>query len=239
MLDMRLDSIRGWFPETDQILFDWLLEHQLRHGVRGHLAEIGVYLGRTAIHLGRHLRQDETLTVCDLFESPAPDEENQREIDDYGHYGDTVSVAAFLANYGAFHAKPPVVIKDDSARICDAVEAAAFRFVHVDASHLYVHVRQDIASARQMLTAAGVVVVDDYRARHSPGVGAAVWEAVLLHGLHPLMVTERKFYGTWWPNEPLQESLLEFVSSHPTITADIQQVAGHRLIRLIHPEAPA
>jgi hypothetical protein len=69
--------------------------------------------------------------------------------------------------------------------------------VHIDASHLYEHVREDIAAARQLLGPDGVVVFGDIRTAHAPGVAAAVWEEVTLGSLNVLVVGEVKLYGTW------------------------------------------
>ena len=68
-----LEDVPGWFPVADHRLFCWLLEHQQEQEISGDVLEVGVYLGRSAIVLGRHLRAGETFTVCDLFESEAPD----------------------------------------------------------------------------------------------------------------------------------------------------------------------
>ncbi|MFD8812242.1 class I SAM-dependent methyltransferase, partial [Streptomyces sp. NPDC059627] len=70
----RLDDVPGWFPVLDQVLFDWFLNRQEASGTRGDLLEVGVYMGKSAIFTGRHLRPGESFTVCDLFEGDAPDD---------------------------------------------------------------------------------------------------------------------------------------------------------------------
>ena len=79
--------------------------------------------------------------------------------------------------------------------------------MHVDASRLYEHVAGDVEAARILLGANGIVVFDDYRSVHTPGVAAVVWEAVLNKGLNPICVSESKLYGTWSEAGPVQDEL--------------------------------
>src|SRR4051812_23935741 len=76
----RLDDVPGWFWPVDQMLFTRLLEGQTAAGSTGDLLELGTYLGRSAILIGRHLQPSETFTICDLFDSDAPDAANADEM---------------------------------------------------------------------------------------------------------------------------------------------------------------
>jgi hypothetical protein len=122
-----LDAIPGWFWYADRQLFEWVLS---RPDVAGDLLELGVYLGKSAVLVGSHLRPGETFTVCDLFESEAPEEANHAET--------TRSYPAltrdrFERNYLAFHDAPPTVVHGPTSVILDHVAPASCRFVHVDA----------------------------------------------------------------------------------------------------------
>ncbi|MFB9372189.1 class I SAM-dependent methyltransferase, partial [Kitasatospora albolonga] len=64
----RLEDVPGWFWHADQQLFGWLLERQTASGLKGDLLELGSYLGRSAILMGRYLQSGERFTVCDLFD---------------------------------------------------------------------------------------------------------------------------------------------------------------------------
>ena len=81
-------------------------------------------------------------------------------------------------------------------RSCEHAAHGTHRFVHIDASHLYEHVVADIAAARTLLKPGGVVVFDDYRAPHTPGVAAAVWRETT-EDLTPFAVTQNKLYATF------------------------------------------
>jgi hypothetical protein len=204
-----LAEVPGWFYETDQALFHWFLSEQTAAGRTGDLAEIGVYKGKSAILVGEHLQEGEAFTVVDLFEDPSDDPQNEAE-KQKAYPGLTQRI--FEANYLRFHAELPTVICGDSRSIVERARIGGHRFVHIDGSHLYEHVSADLASARLLLGEAGVVAVDDYRSIHTPGVAAAVWEAAALGGLHALVVSETKLYGTWSETHEWLDKLVGWLS---------------------------
>ncbi|MFI7411306.1 class I SAM-dependent methyltransferase [Streptomyces sp. NPDC049627] len=224
-----LDDVPGWFPALDQMLFDWLLDRQQSAGMRGDLLEVGVYMGKSAIFLGRRLQPGERYTVCDLFEGDAPDDANRAE--SQKSYG-SLTRRAFEENYLSFHAELPRVLHGPSSIVPDEVAPRSCRFVHVDASHLYEHVYGDIGAAQDLLVPDGIVVLDDFRSEHTPGVAIAAWEAVLSRGLRPICLSTQKLYGTWGDPKPVQDDLLEMVRARTDCRLSVQQAAGHRIIRL-------
>ncbi|MFI9359880.1 class I SAM-dependent methyltransferase [Kitasatospora sp. NPDC053057] len=226
-----LEDVPGWFWDHDRHSFEWFLKRQTKRGVTGDLLEMGAYLGRSAIVIGEHLQPGETFTVCDLFDSDAPDEENSSEMDI--SYRKTLTRSAFEANYLSFHDELPDVIQAPTSVLAGGrIPAAAYRFIHIDASHLYEHVVGDLEVARVALQDQGVVVLDDYRAQHTPGVAAATWEAVFNHGLKPIMLTECKFYGTWGDPEPFQRDLLDRVDLASGCELSTETLNGRQLLRM-------
>ncbi|MEU6478166.1 class I SAM-dependent methyltransferase [Streptomyces sp. NPDC047017] len=224
-----LDDVPGWLPVLDQTLFDWFLDRQETAGTRGDLLEVGVFMGKSAIFIGRHRQPGEKYTVCDLFEGDAPDDANRAE--STKSYS-ALTRDAFEANYRSFHDELPRVLQGPSSVVSAEVEAGSCRFVHIDASHLYEHVHGDIGAARDLLLPGGIVVLDDFRSEHTPGVSIATWEAVLSRGLNPVCLSTQKFYGTWGDPEPVQEALLAMVRQRSDCHLSVQQAAGHRIIRL-------
>lgn len=224
----ELEDVPGWFPPLDQLLFTWFLERQETRGFEGDLVELGAYLGKSAILLGHHLRDGEKFTVCDLFGGEAPDGANAAET---AKSYSSLTRQAFERNYLAFHDALPRVIEATTAVIPKEVEADSCRFVHIDASHLYEHVRDDIGAARDLLLPGGIVVLDDFRSEHTPGVSVATWEAVLNRGLHPICLSTQKLYGTWDDPGTVQEELLAMLRERPDCGLSVQDAAGHRLIR--------
>lgn len=226
----RLDEVEGWFFAADVFLFDWLLAHQRAQGIAGDLLELGVYKGKSAILIGFHAADGQRFTVCDLFDAgEAPDDSTATEM---RVYYPTLTRQVFEANYLRFHRRLPTVIQSPSSAITAHVPERSCRFVHIDASHLYHHVRADIAAARQLLTEDGIVCLDDYRSPHTPGVAAATWEAVLTTGLKPVVLTENKLYGTWGSPDDIRDTLAAHLTTHPTLWGVMEDVAGHTLLRV-------
>ncbi|MEE1783683.1 class I SAM-dependent methyltransferase [Streptomyces sp. SP17BM10] len=229
----KRDDIPGWFFSLDRAAFGHLLTAQSAAGVTGDILELGSYLGRSAVLLGDHLRPGERLTVCDLFDSDAGDADNAAEME--MSYRRTLTRGAFEANYLAFHAALPEIIQAPTSVLADGrIPAGSCRFVHVDASHLYEHVTGDIAVARAALADDGLVALDDYRQEHTPGVAAAVWEAVFTGGLRPVLLTPSKFYGTWGDAAAAREVLLGRDWRAEGYTVDEDTIAGARVLRLNH-----
>ncbi|MET8567446.1 class I SAM-dependent methyltransferase [Streptomyces sp. NPDC004783] len=224
----ELNDVPGWFWPLDQVLFSWFLERQEAAGVRGDLLELGAYLGKSAILLGHHLQDGETLTVCDLFGADAPDEANRAES---AMSYSSLTRQAFEGNYLSFHDTLPRIVQAPSSAITGEVAAGSCRFVHVDASHLYEHVQGDIGAARELLLPEGVVVLDDFRTEHTPGVAVAAWEAVLNRGLRPVCLSSQKLYGTWGDPEAVQDELLAALRERDDCTVSVEWAAGHRLVR--------
>ncbi|MFG2678555.1 class I SAM-dependent methyltransferase [Streptomyces sp. NPDC048392] len=224
----ELNDVPGWFWPLDQVLFSWFLERQERLGTRGDLLELGAYLGRSAILLGHRLRDGETLTVCDLFGAEPPDAANRAEA---AKSYSSLTRQAFERNYLSFHDTLPTIIQAPSSAILDEVAPGTCRFVHIDASHLYEHVEGDIRAARELLGPDGIVVLDDFRSEHTPGVAVAAWEAVLNRGLRPVCLSSQKLYGTWGDPEPVREELMAALRGRDDIAVTVERAAGHRLVR--------
>jgi methyltransferase family protein len=221
-------DIPGWFPWIDQVMFEHLLS-PTSAVPRGNLVELGVYLGKSAALIGRHVGADETFTVCDLFGTDPGTDANRRE--NAKSYAQ-LTLTAFEHNYLSLFDHLPTVVQDYSSTIVNHVEAGSVRFLHVDASHLYEHVAVDVESARELLLPDGVVVFDDYRSDHTPGVSAAVWEAVFTKGLKPICVTTQKLYGTFGSLDRHQELLRRWLMMSPKLWWETQEIADRALFRV-------
>ncbi len=233
----HFSDVKGWFWPVDQLLFDWFLTRQDRAPRQtGDLLELGAYLGKSAIFIGSYQRPGEEFTVCDLFDSPAPDDPNSAEM---GRSYATLTRRAFEANYLAFHERLPTVVQAPTSVIASRLTPGSCRFIHVDASHLYEHVRGDIEAAKELSAPDAIVAFDDFRAEHCPGVAAAVWGAVATTGLKLICITGTKAYGTWGDPEPARAELLEWLTSRTDLWHGVEEVAGAPLIRISGKKAQA
>jgi predicted O-methyltransferase YrrM len=224
-----VDDIPGWFPEMDRDLFRALLAWQVANQPPGDLVELGCYLGKSAVVIGESLQPTETFTVCDLFGDASDDQANTQEnLKSYR----TLGREQFEENYLKIHSSLPVVLQMPSSEVLQHVEPGSSRFVHVDASHLYEHVVHDVVSARRLLRPDGVVVFDDYRSTHAPGVAAAVWIAMANDGLMPIALTGKKWYGTWGDPTRTRRFIREWAKAQPEVAVGVQEIAGHKVLRV-------
>jgi hypothetical protein len=92
----------------------------------------------------------------------------------------------------------------------------------------------DIAAARTLLKPGGVVVFDDYRAPHTPGVAAAVWRETT-RDLTPFALTQNKLYATFGDADQWFKLVKEWLEAGSTWRMELQQVAGHELVRVRRP----
>ena len=233
--DSVIADIPGWFFRADILLFRFFLGHQVDDGELGDLAEMGVYQGRSAVLIGSYLQPSETFTVADLFEDgEGTDSANARE-NVASYKGLTRRV--FEKNYADVHGTLPRVVQGLSSRIGEVARAGQHRFVHIDASHLYDHVRSDITIAKKLLKPSGIVVLDDFRSEHTPGVAAAAWEAVAA-GMHPVVLSSTKLYCTWGDATPWLHRISQWLPSSG-LEYETQRVAGNELFRVWFPPRPA
>jgi predicted O-methyltransferase YrrM len=226
----RIEEIPGWFQRMDMELFKQLLDLTRDRLGGGDLAELGVYLGKSAALIGWGQQPGETFTVVDLFEQSAEEAANRSENDE--QYT-SLTQQAFERHYLSVHDRLPTVVRGLSSSIVDHATHGTHRLVHVDASHLYEHVVQDIASARTLLKPGGVVVFDDYRAPHTPGVAAAVWRATA-EDLRPFALTANKLYAAFDDSQPWSDLVHGWVEQS-FWRPEVQRIAGHDVVRLRKP----
>jgi hypothetical protein len=225
----------GAFWDMDFLLFDRILTTQPERGARGDLLEIGALYGKSAIVLGCHAAPVEKVIVCDIFNDLEGGTENVAE-NAQSYIG--LNRKKFENNYRRWVDRPPVVIEELSEHLVDRVAPRSLRFAHIDGSHLYEVVRTDITNVRGLMNDTGVVVMDDYRAMHTPGVAAAVWEAVFTEGLIPICLSEQKFYGAWNPETAQATSrvLTDWVAAQgDAINYGMQDIAGASVLVVENP----
>jgi predicted O-methyltransferase YrrM len=229
-----LDSVTGYFQPVDVALFRILLDATAAAGP-GDLAELGVYYGKSAVLVGSSLRVGETFTVVDLFGTHPGDSRNAAENDD-SYPG--LTRRAFEDNYRRLLGGTlPTVVQGLSHTIVDHARHGTHRFVHVDASHLHANVVRDIDAARLLLRGDGVVVLDDIRSEHTPGVAAAAWQAVLTSELRPFAISPFKLYATF-ADDGQWASVVAEGATQAGYEVETQVVNDRELVR-VHGRPPA
>ena len=187
----HIDNTPGWFQLIDQILFAHILEFYEGIESVGDVLEIGVYKGKSAILLSCYLPEYSDLYLCDVFDKQTTQKNQEEIMNDYDHY----TKADLLKTIKKYSTRPPIVIDKSSLELPKLLDGKQFTFIHVDGSHIYEIVSQDVAFVTGgSLIANGIVVFDDYRSVHTIGVSAAVWESIIHKKLKPIFRTENKMY---------------------------------------------
>jgi hypothetical protein len=188
-----LEDVPGFLTPAAAWLLDGLGRRQVADELRGDIAEIGVYYGRSALVLGRTLAPGEHLVACDSFQvgwddvpgwrfrpSGAPEDSLRRR------WADIVGDLSSL-----------IVRRGDSLELSPADLGADPRLVHVDGGHAYDRVRHDARIADEALQPGGVVVFDDVLLAEWPDVTVAVIDHLRSRGseLIPFLVAEHKTFA--------------------------------------------
>jgi Methyltransferase domain len=186
----EMDQVDGWFYQADVELFGNLLARQTAEDIRGDLLEIGAYQGKSAILMGYGLRDEEELVICDLFGAVMGHADiAQAPRQEYSG----LEQQQFLANWDRFHTRRPTL------EVCESAELdlgdRILRFSHIDGCHSYQCVAKDISLVVTHTAERGVIALDDYRGVLTPGVAAAVWQAVGNGLLFPFAATYTKIYA--------------------------------------------
>jgi hypothetical protein len=197
-------------------------------GLRADLLEIGVYQGRTAILFQYLCREGEQLAVCDVFDAPLSDDpENRRE---HTAFDAGLTRQIFEQHFLQYHPRLPVIHQCRSEELEKRLRGTDFRLLHVDGSHIYRIVQSDLRMARAILARDGVIAVDDYRSEHTPGVAAAIWEAIVGGRLAPVCASPEKLHVCRDQPERYFEPLRERAAAHPALAVEEQEVLGRRLL---------
>lgn len=227
-------DVEGWFRWIDFCVFEAVLKSQ-QDSAPGALAELGCYLGKSTVVIGDHWRPGEEFVVVDLFGDTTALGEgsgNRANVREAEKSYKTLTRERFEANYLALHDRLPTVVQAPSSTIVEHVADGSVRFLHIDASHLYPHVIVDTRNAARLMRPGGVVSFDDFRAEHTPGVSAAVWEAVATLGLVPVALTPNKFYGCFCEPEQARAAIGTMLDGNERLWSEVQEIAGHPVFRI-------
>jgi hypothetical protein len=228
-----LAEIDGWFDHVDYLAFRTILSRQTE---AGDIAEIGPFLGRCTVVLGGAVRAAESLKVVDLFGRPARGEENAAEVE-WNSY-ESLSRSAFEANFLRHHDWLPDIFEGESSDFLNSLTPRSIRFAHVDGSHAFPNVSADLALMQPALTRNGIIVIDDFRTEHAPGVAAALWPLVNKGLLFPFALTPQKMYASLRPQDELSEVLAQSAESEGYTVNNQSVTRDGRLIPRISGRIP-
>lgn len=167
----QAQAIEGWLAREAAMLFAWINDIQIKHGVAGDIFEIGVHHGKSAVVLAGLVRHgQERLTVCDVFGAqqgnPSRSGEGVRAI--------------FEKNMAALHPKGGIRILEMPSQELRASDiGSVYRLFHIDGGHNADEAFADLELAAGVLHNRGAIVVDDPLRIEWPGVAEAICRFLL------------------------------------------------------------
>lgn len=152
-------NLEGWFYPLDQLAFFELFLLQDSLGIRGNVAEVGVYCGKSLVLLSILRQPGDILLGFDLFDENH--EEKTRA--NLKQYGDSQNV---LLHKG--------LTSDLEQGALAELSQSGLRFLHIDAGHEYHEVLEQLHLFTPLMADSGIIAMDDYQDREFPGIEAAV-----------------------------------------------------------------
>jgi hypothetical protein len=165
---------RGPFPLESAFTWSVLLAAQSASRIKGDMLEIGVEFGTSAFLLLDAIGPEEHLTLIDLVRTPEWDAGCR------GPYREKT-------NY--------TFIEGNSRSLAPDLLPTDCRWIHVDGGHLYEHVQKDLELTADLLSADGILVLDDFFEIRWPDVTAAFIDFLRNDTrLTPFLLVNRKIY---------------------------------------------
>jgi len=227
-----LPNIEGWVNERWLPYLKLIDDTQTALGIKGQIAEIGVYHGKLLIALAHFARPGGKVTAIDVFD------DQTRNIDGAG-VGSLEHLKANIRSFGPDYEIDYSFLKTDSTALNCADKVALvrdngpFRLFSVDGCHTAEHTLSDLLTAQDCLAPGGVVLLDDMFQPHWPGVTEAV---ALFYGryvprLKPFLYIAHKlfFAGHGWHADFLRACIEH---AGPGGDAKMTQMFGHPVLSI-------
>ena len=201
-------------------------EAQQQAGVKGHLFEVGVHHGKSAVLLVDFARRGERVGVCDLFGSQDENVSRSGAGDREIFVANVARLAPGFASLDVFECR--------SDELVDRQVGAPVRMFHVDGGHLAEEALADLRFAAKVLHRDGIVVLDDPFDSSWPGVTEGLYQFLrediafvpFVMGFGKLVLcheASRDYYAQFvaqhaWAyfSDSIFETKQAFVKGHPT-----------------------
>ena len=157
-----LDSIDGFFTEEHHLLFENLLSFQEKNNIKGDIGEIGVFKGRSATLLAKHVG------VYSLYLIDIHMDNDKAEILKNIHL---LASPEYIQCYSI-----------DSKNFLSLEDSKFFynksRFIHIDGGHTGNDIYSDLKVFKQMLSPEGIIAVDDFYNDEYPQVTESIYKYI-------------------------------------------------------------
>jgi predicted O-methyltransferase YrrM len=166
--------IEGWFPFDAALLFMAYHQFLAQRGMAGHVLEIGVHHGLSAIATASLRGTNKLFCAIDLFESL-----QEQNVSGSGS-GDR---RIFEQNMREFYPDPGFlrVIAGHSGDLKPQDLGSGFSFCRIDGGHTRLETYSDLCLCHELLVPGGLLALDDYFNAEYPGVCEGAVEFMLSH----------------------------------------------------------
>lgn len=164
----QMQRVPGRFRTPDALIITAIARAQQRMGIRGSMAEIGVFYGRSYYLLSMLKRPEEGIAGIDLF-AGYEGRSGEAQLDSLVTVGGELGVEV----------QEDHLLKGDSATFTGADVTTAVgpvRMFSIDGGHHLHHLAADCAIADAALSDDGVIVFDDYANDYWPEVTVGMFD---------------------------------------------------------------
>ncbi|GAB4291572.1 MAG: class I SAM-dependent methyltransferase [Oscillatoriaceae cyanobacterium] len=161
------EKIKGWFHRNYVPVYFCINSYQEKHGIRGNLAEIGVYHGKSFIPLCCLCNPGELALAVDIFGDETSPKKNI--IGDFNIFSDNIQ------KYLPTRLDCIKILQVNSEKCTpqdylNKVKGKKMRIFSVDGCHTSEATAIDLRNAYNCLVKGGVIILDDYFQIRTPGV---------------------------------------------------------------------
>jgi len=163
------DYINGAFNKNIVGVLELINKYHLKNNIKGNLAEIGVYQGKSFIPIYLLARDDEYVLAIDCFD-------NQEFNSDLSGYASSYDkFIKNLSTYAVDNLRKLKVLKVDSSKetaftYINSCDGNKFRIFSIDGGHSAEVTYIDLQNAYLALAQGGVIIIDDLFNQDWPGV---------------------------------------------------------------------
>lgn len=170
----KFDKIEGWFDKPIINILDCINDYQKQNAIKGNIAEIGVYHGKSFVPLYLLAGNGESVLAVDVFED---------QQFNYDGSGANCSFNKFMNNMNEYVGKnleKLIIYKTDSSKMKSddylkkCKNNLKFRIISIDGCHRANETKIDLMNSSEALTTGGIIIVDDYFNKDWPGVSEGV-----------------------------------------------------------------
>lgn len=175
------DQIEGWFVKMIVQVMSLIDSYQQQNQIRGSVAEIGVYRGKSFIPLLSLCKERELALAVDCFENNQFNRDGSGLGAQHDKFMENVKMYAPQASHRVRVMQGDSMLFDSHSYL-QQLNGEKIRIFSIDGGHTAEATQDDMRKAYPCLPDGGVIIIDDFFNSSWPGVG---------EGVHCFMIQEQ------------------------------------------------